>query len=102
MAIKIPEGDSAQSITEPDRHGPIGPSKNLIVLIRLVPELQRPFPKPSLHAVRLDVLKPYAVPSGCPRIGLAAGIGMSQHVFSVHLVVQRIEAKAKLSLRFGM
>ncbi len=32
LAIKIPEGDSAQSITERDRRSPICPSKNLIVL----------------------------------------------------------------------
>jgi len=37
LAIKIPEGDSAQSITERDRHRPIGPSKKLIVLIELSP-----------------------------------------------------------------
>jgi len=41
-----------------------------------------------------------------PRIGRvtyrAPSIGMSQNVLAMHLVVQGVEPKARLSLRFGM
>jgi hypothetical protein len=56
---------------------------------------------PSLYSVRLDVLEPLAIHSCRSAVGFAAFIGESQNVLPVHLVVQRIEAKAGRFLRLS-
>jgi len=52
--------------------------------------------------LRLDVLEPLSVHARRAPIGLAAGVGVLQYVCSVQLVVQCIEPKAWVILRFGM
>src|ERR1700686_5441540 len=56
--------------------------------------------KPLLHPVLFDVLESLAIYSCCAAVGFATFIGECQNVFSVHLVVQNIEAKIGRSLRF--
>src|SRR5690348_4873989 len=56
--------------------------------------------RPLLQPVLFDVLKCLAVYACCSAIRFATFIGKCHHVFSVHLVVQSIEAKVGRSLRF--
>src|SRR6185312_3702345 len=77
-------------------------SPDRLRLVRFVSEFQRQFPKPSLHAICFDVLEPYSIHTGGPCIGFAASIGMGQYIISVQLVIQRIEAITRFTLRFGM
>ena len=69
-------------------------------LIRSTFQLLRQFVQPSLYSVRLDVLEPLAIHSCRSAVGFAAFVGVGQNVFPIHLVVQRIEAKAGRFLRF--
>src|SRR6266478_1021326 len=51
-------------------------------------------------SVLLDVLERLAVHACCSAIRFATFIGECQHILSVHLVVQSVEAKIGRSLRF--
>ena len=62
----------------------------------------RQFVQPRSRAVRLDVRERLAVDPRCAAVGTAALVGEFQNVSSVHLVVERVEAIAGRSLRFGM
>src|SRR5258708_6399291 len=68
--------------------------------IRSTFQLLRQFVQPLLHPILFDVLEGLAIYSCCSAIGFATFIGECQNVFSVHLVVQDIEAKVGRSLRF--
>ena len=68
--------------------------------VRLLPERKRQFAKPPLDAVRLDIREVLAVHSRCALVGAALGPGMGQDVLAADLVVQRVEAEARLCLRF--
>src|SRR4029453_9622022 len=46
--------------------------------------------------------KSLPVPPRCPLVGLAAGVGVLQHVFAVQLVIEQIEPIARRLLRFGL
>jgi hypothetical protein len=73
--------------------------------LRCVPlflQLLRQSTEPPIQPIRLDIFEPLLVNPGCTVIGFAAIVGVPQNVISIHLVVQRIEPKARLSLRFGM
>src|SRR6202043_1533287 len=63
-------------------------------------QLLRQFVQPLLRPVLFDVLERLAVYSCCSAIRFATFIGECHHVFSVHLVVQSIEAEIGRSLRF--
>ena len=68
--------------------------------IALLSERKRQFTQPPLPPVRLDVRKVLVIHTRCALVGAALGIGMRQDVFPVNLVVQRVETKVRLSLRF--
>src|SRR5205807_9115114 len=68
--------------------------------IRSTSQLLRQFAQPLLHPVLFDVLERLAVYACCSAVRFATFIGKCQHVFSVHLVVQSVEAKVGRSLRF--
>jgi hypothetical protein len=70
--------------------------------IPLTPEVFRQFSKPSIHPIRFDVLEPLTIHSFRAAIRAARGIGVRQHVSSVHLVIQRVEPKAGSFLRFHL
>src|SRR6266513_2392386 len=70
--------------------------------IRSTFQLLRQFVQPLLHPVRFDVLERLAVYACCSAVRFATFVGKSHHVFSVHLVVQSIEAKVGRSLRFAV
>ena len=69
----------------------------LVVFLR---ERKRQFPKPRLHAIRLDIRKVLSIPTRCATVGAALGPGVSQDILAVDLVVQGVETKARLCLRF--
>jgi hypothetical protein len=71
-------------------------------LIGLLPQVFRQFVQPPLDAVRLDFSEGPAVGPGRAVVGATARIGEGQDVLPVDLVVQRVEAIAGRSLRFGM
>lgn len=77
-------------------------SSSRLRLVRLLLEFLRQFTDPPVQTVRLDVLETFLVYTRCAAVGLASGIGMPKNVFSIHLVVQRIEPKARLLLRSDM
>src|SRR3954463_10518207 len=58
--------------------------------------------QPPVQAVRLDVLERLVIDPRCAAVGTAADVGPSQHVATVHLVVQHVEPIVGRSLRFGM
>jgi hypothetical protein len=68
--------------------------------VRLFLERKRQFTKPPLHAVRLDIREVLAVHARCALVGAALGPCMSQNIVAADLVVQRVEAEARLCLRF--
>ena len=70
--------------------------------IRLPAEFFRHFTQPLLDAVRFDVLERLAVHAGGAVVGTTALVGVPQHVESIHLVIQRVEAVRGRPLRFGM
>jgi hypothetical protein len=70
--------------------------------IRLGPEFLRQFVEPPAYAVLLDVLERLPIHPGCTGVGLAAQVGIVQHVPAGQLVVQAVEPEARLGLRFGM
>jgi putative transposase len=57
-------------------------------LVDLLSECVRQFSKPTLYAVRLDVLEALAVYARGTLIGAAASIGILKNVLATHLVVQ--------------
>ena len=64
--------------------------------------VSRQFSQPLLSAIRLDVVELLPVYSRRTSIGFAAQIRKLQHVISMNLVVQRIEPKAGVFLRFHL
>ena len=52
--------------------------------VGLAPQPLRQFPKPAFLAIRLDVLEPLAVHPCCALVGLAAAVGIFQHVGPIH------------------
>ena len=83
------------------RLGDIHPPHGLRT-IRLASQFLRQFTQPPLQPVRFDALERLPIYARCALIGFAAGVGMEQNVFAVHLVVQGIEAITGRSLRFGV
>src|SRR5215470_9436318 len=63
-------------------------------------QLLRQFVEPALQPILFDVVERLVVYSWCSAIGFAAFVGELQHIGPIHLVVQRIEAKTRRSLRF--
>lgn len=66
------------------------------------PQFFRQFAQPTRHAVLLDVLERLPIDACRPVISLTKPIGVSEHIGSIHLVVQRVKTIAGRSLRFGM
>ena len=62
----------------------------------LIPERKRQFAEPPLHAIRLDIREVLTVHARCALVRAALGPGMGQDVLTADLVVQRVEAKARL------
>src|SRR5437667_89941 len=59
--------------------------------------LQAPSPLPEPR--RLDVLEALPVPAGRPAVLLGEPVSVREHVLSVHLVVELVEAERRLLLR---
>jgi hypothetical protein len=83
------------------RFGNVDPPDRLRT-IRLLAELIRQLIQPLLLSVLLDVLEGLAVHTCRAVIEVTVAVGVPQHIRSVHLVVQRIEAVRGCALRFGM
>ena len=71
-------------------------------LITLRSQLLRQFAQPLLHAVLLDFRERLFVHARCSVVRTALLPGGLQHVLPIHLVVQRVEAKAGRTLGFRM
>jgi site-specific DNA recombinase len=71
-------------------------------LVRLGPEFFRQFFQPLRLAVLLDVRKRLVVYARLAAIVATSAESHPEHIFAVHLVVQRVEAELGFSLRFGM
>ena len=91
----MPSGLSLAVIGLRDEHSSDG-----VRSVALLPERKRQFAEPPLHAVRLDIREVLAVHARCALVGAALGPGMGQDVLAANLVVQRVEAIARLCLRF--
>ena len=70
--------------------------------IRLSAEYVRQFVEPSLFPIRLDVRKILTVYPRRAFIGFAPLIGIRQHVFAIHLVVQEVEPIVRRTLSFHL
>jgi site-specific DNA recombinase len=70
--------------------------------IRLLAEFFRQFVHPAFPAVRLDVIERLAIHPGRSLVCKAATVGETQHVATIHLVVQCVEPIGGRTLRFGM
>ena len=70
--------------------------------VLLLSEGLRQFPEPALQAIRFDIGEFLPVHLGRTLVGFAAAPGVLQNVGSPHLVVQCVEAKLGLCLRFRM
>src|SRR5665213_1215812 len=77
-------------------------SSGRLRLVRLFLQLLRQFPEPSVQPIRFNVFEPFLVNPRRAAIGFAAVMGVPENVLSMHFVVQRIESKARVPLRFGM
>ncbi len=75
-------------------------SSDRVRLVSLLSERKRQFTKPPFHPIRPIIREILPVHTRCALVGAALSIGMRQDVFPVYLVVQGIEAEARLSLRF--
>src|SRR5450755_465147 len=75
-------------------------SSDRIRSIVLIPERKRQFTEPPLHPIRLDIRELLPVHTRRALIGAALRISMSQHIVTADLVVQSVEAIARLCLRF--
>jgi hypothetical protein len=75
-------------------------SSNGVRSVRLLPERKRQFTEPPLHTVRFDIREVLTVHARRALVGAALGPGMGQHIVAADLVVQRVEAEARLCLRF--
>ena len=74
-----------------------------VPMTRLVQRaIQRQFLEPAIQAVRLNVLEPLTVHAWRSIVRFAAGVGESQNVLAIHLVVQRMKPLLGRFLRFGM
>jgi hypothetical protein len=62
----------------------------------------RQFVQPTPMTIRLDVLERLPIDAFRSAVLPAKTIGVLEHIRSIHLVVQRIEAIVGRSLRFGM
>jgi len=71
-------------------------SSDRIRLVLLFPERKRQFPEPPLPAVRLDLREVLPIHARCALVGAAVDPGVSQDIVAVDLVVQRVEAEARL------
>ena len=65
-------------------------------------QFARQSPEPPVHASFLDALERLAVHPAGPAVAADRLPGDSQHVLSPHLVAQRVEPEARISLRFHM
>ncbi len=70
--------------------------------ISSAPEFFREQFQPSVQSVRLDVLKGLAVYSRGSAVGSAPVVGMTQDIFAVHFVVQRVEPLVGRFLGLGV
>ncbi len=68
--------------------------------VSLLPERKRQFAEPPLDPVRLDVRKLLTIHARRALVRAALRVSMSQDVFAVNLVVQRVEAVTGFCLRF--
>src|SRR6266487_3232208 len=67
--------------------------------VRLVPDLLSQGRKPLPEPRRLDVLEALPVHAGRPAVLLGEPVSVREHVLSVHLVVELVEAERRLLLR---
>ena len=81
-----------RDVNPTDRLGAIGSA----------PESFREQFQPSVQPVRLDVLEGLAVYSRSSAVGSAAVVGMTQDIFAVHFVVQRVEPLVGRSFGLGV
>ena len=93
-------GDAEWAHLAPGLRYPYTP--NCLHAIRLPAESLRQFAKPPLFAIRPNVRKVLPVHPRRATIGLAAPVGILQHVPAMQLVVKQIEPMAGRSLRFGL
>ena len=75
-------------------------SSNGVRSIPLLSERLRQFTQPPLYPIRLDVRELLPIYARRAPIGAALGIDSVKNILAVQLVVQGIEAIARLSLRF--
>jgi len=98
-AHPIAQGRDAQrpklAVSLRDIHSP-----DRVRSVPLLLERKRQFAKPPLHPIRLDIRKFLLVHTGRALVRAALRPGVSQNVFAVDLVVQRVEAITGFCLRF--
>jgi len=68
--------------------------------VSLLPERKRQFTQPPLHPVRFDVRKVLPIHARCALVRAALSPSVGQDVIAGNLVVQGVEAIARLCLRF--
>src|SRR5208283_5128531 len=68
--------------------------------VSLLLERKRQFTEPPLHPIRFDVRKVLSIHTRRPLVRAALGIGVSQNILAVNLVVQSVEAILRFCLRF--
>ena len=68
--------------------------------VSLLPERKRQFTEPPLHPVRFDIYEVLSIYTRRALVGAALGVGVSQDVLAVNLVVQGVEAVTGFCLRF--
>ena len=75
-------------------------SSDRLRLVALFSECKSQFAEPSLHPIRVDILKILCINTRCALIRTALGVSVRQNIFSVYLVVQGVETIADFCLRF--
>jgi site-specific DNA recombinase len=68
--------------------------------VGLLSERKRQFTEPPRHAIRLDVREVLTIHTRRALVRAALSIGVHQNIVAADLVVQRVEAEARLCLRF--
>ena len=98
-AHPIAQGRNAQrsklAIGLRDKH-----ASNRVRSVGLLPERKRQFTQPPLHPIRFDIRKLLPVHTRRALVGAALRISMGQDIVAADLVVQGLEAIARLCLRF--
>ena len=98
-AHPITQGRDAQrsklAIGLRDKH-----ASNRVRSVRLLPKRKRQFTEPPFHSVRLDIRKLLTIHTRSALVRAALRVGMHENVVAADLVVQGVEAIARLCLRF--